>query len=233
MLNGPSGSGKSNLFKHLPLTRNYRGIFTNIYVFCPTFFNDATLKDLIKYEEVEYPADPDDPECEETILVEQVADGSSLREEDVITESDRDLLLEIFAKKWRKCMADYARDPMCKSLFVLDDLSIELRGSTAIKNYFTKGRKGGISMMMMSNHYRTYEPTIRSQCTHYALFKPTTELELNSIIEDHFGHMDKKQAAKLFRKAFREHGDFVYIDKTAPEAERFRLRFGEVLETLA
>ena len=249
MLNGPSGSGKSNLFKVL-LTQVYPGIFDNVYLFCPTFFNDATLNDLVKYEENEYVEDNGElyepkaffkatgmkrEQLEEhgfsLVTRREVSKHSSLREEDVITESDPKLLLEIFEKKWAKCMRDFAADPFAKSLFIIDDLSIELRNSVPLKNYFTKGRKGGISMMIMSNQYKTYAPAIRNQCTHYALFKPATTLEMLAMLEDHFGGRwpNKKDAENVFTRAVRDRGDFVYIDKTAPEAEQFRRKFDTII----
>ena len=220
MLNGPSGSGKSNLFKWL-LTQHYCGVFTNIYLFCPTFFNDRTLGDLLKYEDVAYYEDSDD---EDPVIVSEVSERSPLREEDIIDEADPAVLLEVFKEKWDKCMSDFRADPFCKSLFILDDLGNELGRSPVIKNYFTKGRKGGISIIFMSHQYNMFNPTIRNQCTHYTFFKPATDAEADLMIKDHFGSItgrfaSKKDIRSSFMRGFHRKGDFVHVDKARPNAD--------------
>ena len=224
MLNGPSGSGKSNLFKWL-LIKKYANIFTKIYVFCPTFFNDFTLNDLVKYEINHYYND----ETDELIQKREQSPLSPLDETDIITESEPAQVCRIFSEKWKECEKAFRKDKFHKSLFVLDDLSIEMRNSTEIKNYFTKGRKCGISLIVMSNQYKTYEPTIRNQCTHYAFFKPATQAEADIMIADHGGMYDKMQMRNLFKSAFKKQGDFLFIDKSMPEDKRFRRGLGEFI----
>lgn len=223
LFNGPSGSGKSSTFKCM-LFDHYSGLFTNIFVFCPTFYNDQTLKDLVCYKRIV----EKDKKGAKTERFE-ISENSPLKEEDVITESDKDLITVILKEKWDQCKEESTTDPFIKSLFIFDDLSIELAESKELGNYFTKGRKYNISIILMSNKYRTYPRVVRNNCTHFAFFKPTTQDELQAILGDISGTHSKAEMMALMGQVFKASGDFLFVDMAANEQKKYRRNFDQFL----
>lgn len=191
MIVGPSGSGKSNLFLNM-LTRAYSSIFSNVWVYCPTFENDATLRKLT--------------------TVSTQTGVSFLDEEDVFMEADQRLIAENVLEKIKVIdgqfavyKKDYPDQPLPKTLMVFDDLTNEIKDATFMKNLFTKGRKHEISIIIITNKYKEYSPQIRNNCTHFAFFKPVTSMEEKAIIQDICGTIDpaslKKAMDAIYIKA--------------------------------
>jgi len=235
IFNGPSGSGKSRLAKYL-LLRHYTGIFDKVYLFCPTFYEDQTLRDLVQYEEytVEEKIPGDGPggwaydkktkkPIIEKVTKRRVWEESPLTEDDVITEADPQLLQAILEEKWKESAKAYNEDPSgYRALFIFDDLSIELSKSTILGNYFTKGRKVGASIIVMSNKYKTYPPVIRANTTAFAFFKPTTAQEQKDILTDIGGALSAETQRALFKRVYKGPGDFLFYEPAAPEEKRYR-----------
>ena len=202
MIVGPSGSGKSNLFINL-LINAYDQVFNHVWVYCPTFENDATLRKLTQVSSVSHEAylEPSD--------VFMDADPKAISEN--ITERLAQIDGEFAV--YRK---DYPKKPLPKTLMVFDDLTNEIKNATFMKNLFTKGRKHEISLIIITNKYKEYSPQIRNNCSHFAFFKPTTAMEEDAIITDIAGTSDpaslKKTMDKLFAKPNRP---FLYYNSRA------------------
>lgn len=207
LFNGPSGSGKSMLAKNL-IVKEYSKIMDNVFMFCPTIDTDMTLKDMVNEDE---------------------PDKSPLNPEHVVRSRDPHEITEIINTAWTAIEARVKANPFYKSLFIFDDLSIELTSNTAIMNLFTKGRKINASIFLMSNKYRSFNPTIRNNLTHLFIFRPNNNMERDSIIDDVRGQYDKSAMVDTLNFAFQTPRAFLYIDRTAEPEKQFRRGFTQIL----
>lgn len=211
MIVGPSGVGKSNVFVNL-LVRAYNNVFTNVYIFCPTFFNDSTLIKLV--------------------TPGQDTGESFLTQDDIFVESDAKLIAERvdeIKKHIDEQFALYEKDkpgePLPKTLMVFDDLTNEIYNAPFLKNLFTKGRKHEISIIIITNKYRVYNPQIRNNCTHFIFFKPTTKKESNDIAEDISSDVDPARIEAVMQTVYKaaDH-PFLFYDKNSPN-KKFWFKF--------
>ncbi len=211
LFNGPSGSGKSMLAKNL-IVKEYSKIMDNIFMFCPTIDTDMTLKDMV---------DEDDP------------DNSPLNPAHVVRSRDPNEISQIIDSAWEAIEARVKAKPFYKSLFIFDDLSIELTSNRSIMNLFTKGRKINASIFLMSNKYRSFNPTIRNNLTHLFLFRPANNMERDSIVEDIRGQFTKGAINDMFSFVFIASPEaprpFLYVDRTADPDKQFRRGFRQIL----
>lgn len=211
MLIGPSGSGKSNFFLNM-ITRGdmygsnkeHDGVFDRVYIFCPTFYNDRTLRKLTTPgKNGETYMDKED------IFTFGTAKEIKDKLEELTKEIESDLLKHTNNE-----------DAPPKTLMVFDDLTNQIANATFMKDLFSKGRKNEISLIIMTNKYKTYDPQIRANATHYGVFRVTTAQELESIADDVNGYEDAARAAlKYATEQKKEDHPFVFIDKTAAPNE--------------
>lgn len=190
IVTGPSGTGKSTLVKYL-LCVAYPGVFDEIFIFHPAFYADDTWSDMV---------DEDDP------------DSSPISKDNVFTEGSAREIREIVQAKWNECLAERQSNPHYRVLFIFDDLSAELSKDIWVQNLFTKGRKIGASVIVMTNKYNTYHPAVRENSTYLAIFKPTTKLEKQALVTDlspAFGSDAIDEAFKLFR----DKTDFLFVNR--------------------
>lgn len=214
---GPSGSGKSNVFVNL-LIKVYKGVFTNVYIFCPTFDNDLTLQKLVQKHKN---ADG------ELVSFMDDDDVYRLDNEKDITTKVREILKE--SEKDIKVTPENEIPP--KTLLVFDDLTTELYKAQVMKDLFTKGRKYEVSVIIMTNKYRVYDPIIRNNATQMIVFKPSNEQETSDIAEDVARGKDEKRVKSAMAQAFKrgEH-PFVFIDNDTPkDNERFWYKFESII----
>lgn len=210
ILVGPSGRGKSTLFTNM-LTDpriygsddNKQGVFTYIYIFCPTYDTDASLN----------------------VLTTQGSQGGSFLNynESIITDADEKVIEDKVAAILKMMKAEKESTPPGeipeKALLVFDDLTNELKDSNVIRNLFTKGRKYEVSVILMTNKYRRYNPEVRNNTSNLVLFAPSTKSELtDSIIDLPY---DKKRMESLADQVFKDKRNFIMIDRTKSEDEAF------------
>lgn len=206
LFNGPSGSGKSNLAKNL-IVREYSKIMHNIFMFCPTIDTDRTLCDMVNDDE---------------------PDKSPLNPHHVVRSRDVVEINNIIEALWDTIEKRVRDDPYYKSLFVFDDLSIEMGASRGIMNLFTKGRKINASIFLMSNKYRTFNPTIRNNLTHMFIFRPSAGMEADSIIDDIRGSYSRDDMRKMFVAVFQKPFDYLYVNRTVSD-NQFRKGLSRVI----
>ena len=109
---------------------------------------------------------------------------------------------------------------------VFDDLTNEIAKATFMKNLFTKGRKHEISVIIMTNKYKVYNPQIRTNATHYIFFKPGTDQESDDIAEDIRGNYTVENMKVVMHEVFEQPGrPFLYVIKLASNARRYWLNF--------
>jgi Cdc6-like AAA superfamily ATPase len=207
MLIGPSGSGKSNFFTNLIMRgdmygakKGVEGVFDHIYIFCPTFYRDQTLSKLtLPGTNGQTFINPDDVFTFATAkeIGEKIAEINGQLEKEIAEHDNPD-------------------QPPPKTLMVFDDLNNEISKAPFIINLFTKGRKNEVSVIIMTNKYKVFDPQIRANATHYGVFRVTTEQELKSIAQDVIGYEDKAVTALeyMVRQSKEDH-PFIFIDKTA------------------
>lgn len=202
LFNGPSGIGKSEAAKFF-LCQYYKKFFDEIHIFCPTILSDRTLKDLV---------------------IEDEPEKSPIHPDNVYTTSEVSEIVPILNNLHDRLQENAIESPFYKSLVIFDDLSGELAKNSAVTNLFTRGRKANICIFIMSNKYKTFNPTIRNNLTHLAIFKPSNSgIEVKSIIEEMSGGHSAKAIENMMQEVYRnEPRGFVFIDKRAAADKMFR-----------
>ena len=215
---GSSGKGKSNIFVNL-ITRpeaygmdpKLGGVFDRIYIFCPTYDYDTTVKVLTT-------PGPDGKSFLTEDAIFKNGDKESI--EARITEIEDEIAKEIDEHN------DESTSPI-KTLIVFDDLMRELRDSEKLMNLCTKGRKLQISLILTAQAYKSFLPTMRTNMTHYCIFDSDTSKELNDIITDL--PSDKERTKELFKRVFKSKPDlnpFITVVKHANPEDMFWYKLG-------
>lgn len=120
-----------------------------------------------------------------------------------------------------------------QTLMVFDDLVLEKK-QDKITEYFVRGRKvgGGISCVYISQSYFKTPKTIRINCTYIMLKKLSSRKDLNLILSDFALGVDPKQLGVLYKEATKDPLSFLMIDIEAPEEQKFRSGFLNILPVM-
>lgn len=202
MINGASGSGKTNLMINLLKTpndrkngvrRSFKKIFDNVIIVSPSL---KTLKDNI-FKGLRYKFN---------ILDEETLDEI----EDIIdAEADSD---------------DDDDDPP-KSLLILDDCGSFLKGSVEKQfNHLVKNRRhrgGGLSIICITQKFRDASTTYRANLTHFITFKPRNEIEATSIYDEMIGQ-PKRYMHDVLDGFFKKRFDHMLIDFSQHHGQGFK-----------
>ena len=115
-------------------------------------------------------------------------------------------------------------------LVIFDDLVNEKKAQEPITEWFIRGRKlaGGTTMFYLTQSYFKTPKTIRVNCNIIMLKKLSSIRDLNMILGDYNLGVGKQKMLDLYHKAIQNNG-FLFIDIDAPEEERFRKNFKEIL----
>lgn len=117
-------------------------------------------------------------------------------------------------------------------LMIFDDL-VNLKCQDKIFEHFLRGRKGannhGISYVYSTQSYFNVPKRIRSQSTHIFLKKISGDRDLKAILQDYTLGMDAKSVVQLYKYATQRQNSFFMIDLNAPEEQKFRRNFAEVI----
>ena len=195
LINGSSGSGKSNLMISMLKSRNdlkhgirrgFKGVFDTVVIISPSL---KTLKD-------------------------DVFDGLKHRYEIL----DSDTLDEI-----DELLASYEDGE--KTLLILDDCGSYLKGSVEKRfNHMVKNRRhlgGGLSIMCITQKFKDASTTHRANLTHFICFKPRNELEMTSIYDEVIGE-PRKYMHDIMNSIFNKRFNHLMVDFTQHHGQGFQ-----------
>jgi hypothetical protein len=125
-------------------------------------------------------------------------------------------------------------DPLARTLLILDDWMVELNDSKYkfVIDYFTRGRKLGMTVMCLAQSYYTVPKVIRQNMTYLLLFRITSSKDLGLILDD-FSSPDvpKEMLRKIYKKATKEPMNFLKINcENCPLNKKFSHNFTDFFE---
>jgi len=214
LINGRSGSGKSNMLVNLLLNDAYpyKQLFDgdNIYLFSPTASGGDYKLDVLK-EELEIP------------------------DENAFEELDDELIDDLY----ENLVDDYKEKVKDKEtpdnvLIVIDDFSssgaMSSKRFNKIAKVFCNGRKFLISIVVLQQSYLHTNKTIRENSSGLILFN-TSQKALETIEADNNYLKSKKQFLNMFRDNVKEARDFLVINYSNPFNELYLDSSFNVIDT--
>ena len=194
LINGRSGSGKSNMLVNLLLNDNYpyKRLFKgdNIYLFSPTVKGDKKLE--IIAEELEI----DDSNCFDEL-------------DDELLDDLYDNLVDDYKEKISN------NETPENKLIIIDDFSssgaMSQKRFNSVGKLFCNSRKFLCSIVVLQQSYLHTNKTIRENASGLILFN-TSQKALETVEGDHNYLKSKKQFLKMFRSEVQEARDFLVIN---------------------
>jgi hypothetical protein len=215
ILSGASGSGKTNLALWLlknAYSKGNKSFFDEVYLFSPTAkidFNWAKVPGLKEKNRITDPS----PEKVDSILQKQkkkLQGGSGGK---------------VNPKQLAK-----NRTRVGQVLMIFDDIISEsIVNTKTFLRTFIQGRHYNVSSMIMTQSYMKVPRSVRLQATQVCIF-PSKVTELERLYTEHAPHtLNKRDFLELAQMATDpQPGDeypFLYVDVSAPVADRFRRNF--------
>ena len=212
LLCAKSGHGKSNLLTNILVNEQfgYTNLFDgdDIHIFSPTIKQDAKMKIIINYYDIE----------DENLHTEY---------SDELIMSIYETMIEDFEEDIRK-----KRRPSQK-LFILDDLSSSgafQNRNNAISILFCNSRKFNVNLVLLSQYYKSQIPSIRSNAS--VIFCFNTNLQsLEAIEADNNYLSNKKDFYKMFRDNVKTKFDFLCINYSNDYSQLYLDTNFEVIKT--
>lgn len=104
-------------------------------------------------------------------------------------------------------------DSETSKLIIFDDLVLESRKVQAqIADFYIRGRKCGFSMCYLSQVYYGIPKTIRVNAQYCVLGRHLTKKDLNMIVREYEGDMDKDELIRLYKRETSEPLNTIMID---------------------
>jgi hypothetical protein len=123
-----------------------------------------------------------------------------------------------------------------RCLIVIDDMSgsaiYKPTSSLAKFSYIHRHKPSddtGTSILFVSHKYKQLVPGLRSNMTDLLFFHPSSELELDAIVEDNSDGIDQKFFKHMIRECTSIKYNFFYIKRSEPLETRFRCNFNVIL----
>lgn len=123
---------------------------------------------------------------------------------------------------------DYTSRPP-NSLIIIDDAmgsSIYREGRSPLVNFLIKSRHYKTNIILLSQFFKAVPKRLRSNMTHYVVFKTFDKSQLNSIYEEINSYLSYDDFIKMFEENTREKHSFIVIDL---KNQRITKGFNEVL----
>ena len=191
LLNGASGSGKSNLLVNMLRSQNdkkrgirksFKKIFDNVVVVSPSL---KTLKDDV-FDNLKYRFDKWDDETMDAL--DEVLERND--------ELDDDEEIE-------------------KTLLILDDCGSMLKGETErrFNNMVKNRRHKHLSIICVTQKFKDASTTHRANLTHFISFKPRNALEMESLYTEMIGQ-ERKYMHDIMNGLFKKKYDHLLVDFT-------------------
>ena len=197
LINGSSGSGKTNLLVSLlksrpdhkkGLRRSFKRIFDNVIIVSPSLksLKDPVFKGL-KHKYTQFT----DEVLDEIVAILEDVDSS---------DSDSDESPE-----------------KTKTLLVLDDCGSYLKGAIERRfNHLVKNRRhtpSTLSIICLVQKFKDASTTHRANLTHFITFKPRNEMEMTSIYDEMIGQ-PKKYMHEIMNGIFNKRFNHLMVDFT-------------------
>lgn len=195
-------SGKSNLITNLILRDEFYSKFfkgENIYIVSPSLESDEKLKILINVKEIP--------------------------PENLFNEYDEDVLKELY----KMIEEDYKEDidnkkKPANSLIIFDDMSyngdLKKKRFGIINKIFSNGRHINLSVIVTAQKYSDVLTSARENMSGGFFFN-MSDNQLDQVEKDHNYNMTKKEFYRMFRDNVKERHDFILIDYTKKNNERY------------
>ena len=108
-----------------------------------------------------------------------------------------------------------------QNLLIFDD-QVVTKNQSKIINYFIYGRKVGcgITCFYLTQSYYSVPKTIRAQLSYLWIVKIGQKRDLNLILQDSGGLVEKKELAKLYTEATKNKFDFLKINLNTVDMNR-------------
>jgi hypothetical protein len=199
LINGASGSGKTNMIINL-LTKLhfYKGYFNAIYLFSASYFMDDVWENLRLPEGM-------------------VNDGFS------------ESILSKRLKLQEEMVAKYGVDKSPKVLFLFDDCIDDQTyyRSKSLKTLFTRGRHLNSSTWFSTQEYVAVPPKLRKQMSDIIVFEPTNNMELERIASENAYKMRIKDFERLIMEVTKKPYNFMVMrkGKNIKPNERYLMNF--------
>ena len=116
-----------------------------------------------------------------------------------------------------------------QNLLIFDD-QVVTKNQSKIINYFIYGRKvgAGITIFYLTQSYYSVPKTIRSQLSYIFLIKIGQKRDLNLILSDSGGMVEKEELKRLYDDATKEKFNFLKINlNTTDMNKKFSKNFNE------
>ena len=102
------------------------------------------------------------------------------------------------------------------------------KAQQVLKELFDRCRKLNISLRFLTQFYFIVPKTVRLNCSHYVIFKPNNNRELQNIAINHSSDIDYKDFIKICRNCAKEPYNILSLDTTVPVDKRFKKNFSEL-----
>ena len=209
IINGKSGSGKTNLLLNLCLKKEFygkekksdkHGYFELVFLFSPTAESD----DLAEYLNID-----------------------SKR---IVTYDFESKLQHIFDTQ-EKIIKNKSLDKSPKILLIYDDLQADqkfLRSKVFMRS-FIANRHSNITTIFLSQSFTKTPRVCRLQASNIMIF-PASESEINLLVQEYCpAHTTEAQFYELVKHATKERFNFLHIATRVPPEIRFRKNLDTIL----
>jgi hypothetical protein len=160
LVNAPSGSGKSNMIQNL-------------------LFNDNFYKGMFDYTVYLSPTIHEDKTAQHM---------RDMDDEKLILSDDVDKLDILVDNLMERQASDEHRDEHV--LLVLDDCIGLIKKGSKLNTAIMKLRHYNVSVIMVTQYYRSVDPKVRENCSQYIFYKNANATEVKKIIDEVGGRFD-------------------------------------------
>lgn len=186
VLNAGVASGKTTTIVNMLYNPNfYRGLFDSIIIMSPTIENDLTWHTALNDDTV-------------TVIT-----GDKLDQTD-------DIIKAIFNVKTKEVQEAEERGEIPKqTLLILDDM-LGMLGKK-FDNMITRHRHPRISVLVTTQDFRSMPPKVRSNASHYMIYRTQNQKELAKIIEEFANNYGTQKFQECYDMCTREKHSFMCL----------------------
>ena len=192
LLVGASGAGKNTILTNILCSDlfGYNKIFKgeNIYIFCPSPYNDKKMMKIIEYYDID--------------------------DNNIYSGSDPDL--DAIEHVYNGLIEEFREDPTQQSVIIIDDYSSTGKFQSKyniLTKLFCNSRKFQTSIFFLSQYYMHVSPAIRTNAN-VLIIANCSNKNLQLLNDEHNYLKDKKTFNEIFRSHTKEKFHFFCINYT-------------------